>query len=334
MGSEENTRLEPTQREHSLLKGAALPLPESPEIESRGFIHDLFDELENNANIHRRIIDRLEDLLDRTVVLYVANPGHPGAHIQDHDVNIFESTLRSVDLDKYDEKVDLILDSPGGMPYAAEKIVRIFRAYADDFRVVIPSQAMSAATLISLGADEIVMSPTSKMGPIDPQMVYQTDSGTTLRPAKSFVEAYQELVRSTQQAVVNDTPPDPFLHQLSQTDLSWVIECARAREATETIAQDLLKLSMMEGEDDEEVEAAVEEIIELGEQVHHGRPFYYGQADDLGLEVEEMDLESEEWEAVWELFVRAQRHANSNGLAKYICTRQGGLDLQLQVKSQ
>ena len=48
------------------------------------------------------------------------------------------------------------------------RLVSMIREYCDKFSVLIPYKAHSAATMISLGADEIVMTDLSEISPIDP----------------------------------------------------------------------------------------------------------------------------------------------------------------------
>ena len=64
--------------------------------------------------------------------------------------------------------IDLLLNTPGGDVDSAEKIVRILRRRVGSgiqLRVVVPDYAKSAGTLIALGADVIVMSDSSELGP-------------------------------------------------------------------------------------------------------------------------------------------------------------------------
>jgi len=67
----------------------------------------------------------------------------------------------------YVKTLNLILSSPGGEGTVVEKFVSLCREQCQKFRVIIPHEAKSAATLIALGADEIIMGPSSELGPID-----------------------------------------------------------------------------------------------------------------------------------------------------------------------
>lgn len=67
-------------------------------------------------------------------------------------------------------KISLFLYTRGGQTIAAWSIANFIRQYFDDFEVIIPSKAHSAGTLISLGANTIVMTKQATLGPIDPSV--------------------------------------------------------------------------------------------------------------------------------------------------------------------
>ncbi len=66
-------------------------------------------------------------------------------------------------------KLDLFIYSRGGQSDVPWAIVSMFREYGQkgSFSVLIPYRAHSAATVIALGADEIVMTKKAELGPID-----------------------------------------------------------------------------------------------------------------------------------------------------------------------
>jgi hypothetical protein len=72
------------------------------------------------------------------------------------------------------ERLDLILETPGGSGEVAEDIVRALRSQYDDVAVIVPGWAKSAGTIIAMSADEILMDATSGLGPIDAQILWQS----------------------------------------------------------------------------------------------------------------------------------------------------------------
>src|SRR5882762_8691603 len=66
------------------------------------------------------------------------------------------------------EKLDVFICSNGGDGTVPWRLVALFREFANSLSVLVPYRAYSAATLLALGADEIVMHPFAELGPIDP----------------------------------------------------------------------------------------------------------------------------------------------------------------------
>lgn len=67
-------------------------------------------------------------------------------------------------------KISLILHTNGGSTLAAWRLVNLIRTFCDELEVLIPLKALSAGTLISIGADAIVMTKQAALGPIDPSV--------------------------------------------------------------------------------------------------------------------------------------------------------------------
>jgi ClpP class serine protease len=86
------------------------------------------------------------------------------------DMNDSEEVLRAIDMTDPEVPLDLILHTPGGLVLAALQIARAIDQYKGKVTVFVPHYAMSGGTLISLAADQIVMSKHAVLGPVDPQL--------------------------------------------------------------------------------------------------------------------------------------------------------------------
>lgn len=100
-----------------------------------------------------------------------------------------------------EKKLDLVLHSPGGSPQAAEQMVEYLRTRFDHIRAIIPLQAKSAATMIALGADEIVMGAHSEVGPVDPQIAIPTPEGYRFAPAHGLLRDFEKAKEECAQNV-------------------------------------------------------------------------------------------------------------------------------------
>ncbi|MXZ13868.1 MAG: hypothetical protein F4Y78_07710 [Candidatus Dadabacteria bacterium] len=73
------------------------------------------------------------------------------------------------------QEIDFVLHSPGGTPEDAYRIIRTLRNNFDKVNIVVPFWAKSAATLLSLGASEIIMDDSAEFGPLDVQLPKQKE---------------------------------------------------------------------------------------------------------------------------------------------------------------
>lgn len=115
----------------------------------------------------QQLIKQLEQERKSKVITYITSDrqGPVNARIAMDVIPIFSQQLRKIGKVS---KIDLFLYSAGGDTMVPWRLVSMIREYCDIFSVLIPYKAHSAATMISLGADEIVMSDLSELSPIDP----------------------------------------------------------------------------------------------------------------------------------------------------------------------
>lgn len=66
------------------------------------------------------------------------------------------------------QRIDLFLHSTGGQTEIPWRLITLIRDFCDSFAVLVPGMALSAATHLALGANEIVMGPLSELSPVDP----------------------------------------------------------------------------------------------------------------------------------------------------------------------
>jgi hypothetical protein len=69
-----------------------------------------------------------------------------------------------------DTEIDFVLNSPGGFPGDAYRIIRALRTDFKIVNIIVPFWAKSAATLLSLGASKLIVNDWAEFGPIDIQV--------------------------------------------------------------------------------------------------------------------------------------------------------------------
>ncbi len=204
------------------------------------------------------------------------------------------------------KKIDVFLCSNGGDGTVPWRLVSLLREYAESVGVLIPYRAYSAATMIALGADEIVMHPFAEMGPIDPSVQNDfnpVDPQTQQRISISVedVKAYISFIKETvgikheEELVKTVEILANRVHPLALGNVERFISQSRM------IARKILLTHMT----DETSKHKIDEIIEtLASKLYfHGHPINRREARlELGLKVLENpqpDLET----AMWELYL-------------------------------
>ena len=69
------------------------------------------------------------------------------------------------------ERIGLLVDSPGGDAKAAYQLAMMLKNQCGRFTAIVPRYAKSAATLLCLGAESILMSDDAEIGPLDVQII-------------------------------------------------------------------------------------------------------------------------------------------------------------------
>ncbi len=128
----------------------------------------------------------------------------------------------------------LLLRSLGGDGETAIRLVRSAQSRCRELTVIIPDQAKSAATLLTLGAHHILMSPMSDLGPIDPQFMHDG----RLVAAKDIIAAVDDAAQKIQEAP--DTYP-LYVSLLSDVSSLMVQQAKAAVEGTDDLLREALR---------------------------------------------------------------------------------------------
>jgi hypothetical protein len=203
-------------------------------------------------------------------------------------------------------KITLILGSPGGSPDAAYRIVQRIREFASEFEVVIGGIAASAATLVSLGADKIIMGPGAEIGPVDAQVPVDI---RLLVPGKldtSDDEPWERVVRIPAQVIrdffqfigvipgptesqLNIAPLQRVIDRLDPVSIGWY---ERVTRVSRQYATELLQRYLLAGQPDanRRAEAIASALIDVFPS--HNALLSRSRVRDLGIPVEDASQET------------------------------------------
>lgn len=206
------------------------------------------------------------------------------------------------------EKISLVLYTMGGNTSAAWNLVNLLHMFCDDLEVIAPGKCMSAGTLISLGADRIVMTKQATLGPIDPTLQHPLGPSIPGASPESRAGVSVEAVRGYLDAIAGydkgqELVGTALLDLSSRVHPLVLGQIFRSQQQIRNLAQRLLSRHT----DDE---AKSNQIIEFlcSESGSHDYTLNRREAKELGLVVEKCSAE------LYEL-LKALRHSYSSDLA-------------------
>ncbi len=212
-----------------------------------------------------------------------------------HSVSLLEETLFDA---SPDQDLHLILVTQGGDGETALRLIRQIQARCQRFTVIVTDQAKSAGTLLVLGAHRIYMGPTSDLGPVDPQFRLRDGSLASARAIIAAVDGAENGIRQNPQAF-------QFYISLLEPVTALMVEQARDQiDRTEDMVKEALaSVSCRSNETIEKLCDALRETLIKGSK-SHSAVISAADAEKFGLPVEIADPLSEQWQAIWRLYMK------------------------------
>lgn len=243
--------------------------------------------------VRRRYLAKLAAKTGRATILYATGfldqPDIPAAltQVELGDKQGFMNAVAGLP----GQELDLILTSPGGTAEATEAILTYLRTRFGHIRVIVPVAAMSAATMLALGADEIMMGKHSQLGPIDPQFFIMTPEGPRFSPAAEILEQFETAKKECQDPA-NLAAWAPILRSYAPGLLA---QCVTSRQLAETMVARWLKDYMLKADPDAETtaNAAAKWFADYRKFGSHGRSVTFDDLVALKLRVTRLESDQE-----------------------------------------
>lgn len=199
---------------------------------------------------------------------------------------------------KKGQPIALLIDSQGGIATSAYEIAMLLRRHCGGFTAIIPRHAKSAATLLTLGADAIIMNDHAELGPLDVQMydpdredrMSGLDEVQSLERLQAFAMDATDrmtlmLLNRTGKKVKNILPAvSEFVTNLTKPmfqsiDVVRYTQMSRLLKVAEEYGKRLLRRNY-----GSEADAIARKLVE--NYPEHGFPIYPDEAAELGLILE------------------------------------------------
>ncbi len=259
----------------------------------------------SSRNNRLELIKKIEQERNSKVLVYFCGDRPlASANIADDAIRPLYDHLLALSISTKDvDTIDLYLYAVGGRLEVPWRIATMLREFFKNVNVIIPYKAYSAATLIALGADKIIMGKKGELSPIDPSLHVIAPEGTPppafppqigVEDISSYITFIKERAGLTDQSALAQTIcilaeklTPPVLGQIQ-----------RAHSHIRLVARKLLSLCQPPLE-----ERRISTIVEaLTEKIYlHGHGIGRKEAKEIGLQIEDPSLEIEN--LIWQLYV-------------------------------
>lgn len=226
------------------------------------------------------IIKTLNKKLGGTLITYFNNPR--GSVCHDDVLALFE-LLEKIG---YQQKIYLFIKSSGGNGQASLRLVNLLRQYCDKVIAVIPLECASAATMITLGANEIYMGPMAYLTPVDTSLTHALSPID--RDNDRVSVSLDELTRVVRlwQSQKSDKNENPY-QQLFQHVHPLVIGAVdRAESLSIMLCKELLAYHIKDEKTQDRIANALN-----AKYPSHGYPILFEEAKRVGLKVSHLTPE-------------------------------------------
>lgn len=193
--------------------------------------------------VRRKYLAAMFGLTGRATILYATKWTMPGTvvplemlTITPNDIYGFMEAIHGVT----ETELDLIIHSPGGSGEAAEAILLYLRSKFNHIRVFVPHMAMSAATMLACGADEIVMGKQ-----------LQTALGQRWVAAHAIIQQF-EMAKA---GATDPTAVRAWIPMLSQYGPDLLATCTNASDLSKTLVTEWLTRYMLKSDPNAAVKA-------------------------------------------------------------------------------
>jgi hypothetical protein len=238
-----------------------------------------------------KLIGQYNQVRGKYLFVYAAAIGKPipAIPLDQSDFYMFHDLLGKK---KEIRELDVYIETPGGSGEAAEEIVKFLHSNFDTVSFLVSGEAKSAGTIIVLSGDEILMTETGSLGPIDAQ----------IQIGRSIISAYDytEWVESKRKEAEDTGKLNPFdatmVAQITPGELGsvsnalkyaedlvmeWLIKY-KFKKWTETETRKIPVTEEMKKKRAGEIAA---ELINHSKWRSHGRSIKIGDLEEIGLRI-------------------------------------------------
>ena len=269
-------------------------------------------------------IGRIQNIRSRPLIAYVTNvevrnPQVP-ALITREDIIPFYELISDISTDE----IDVLIESPGGYAEVTIELVNLLRPKFKKVGFIIPHVAMSAATIMVMSGDEILMDYRSSLGPIDPQ--FPGPDGRP-QPAQAILTGIDTIKKKADEEgrlhpvyapILRNVDPGKYQSALnaSQLSIDIVTDYLVQYKFGNWTTRETSGIPVTDEYRRNRAASISSELCSHQKWLSHGRPIKIGDLERMGLRITDYKNQPELQEAIWELWVNMHHQMASSNIYK------------------
>ncbi len=206
------------------------------------------------------------------------------------------------------DKLDFYIETPGGSGEAAEEIVKFVRKKFKEVSFVVSGEAKSAGTIMVLSGDEILMTESGSLGPIDAQVKIGR-SHQSAYDYMDWIKKKRNVAKKTKKlnpfdaTMVAQISPGELggvnnaLHFAKDLVVEWLPKY-KFKKWKKTRTRGLVVTKAMKEKKAKEI---VEELINHKKWRSHGRSLKIDDLENIGLQIKEIDKDKKLSDTVYRI---------------------------------
>ncbi len=271
---------------------------------------------ETLSSERKKQLKRISDIRGRGVLVFASDVAKDCPNNIDYsDIVPFSDQLSTLSGDE----IDIILETPGGFAEVVEDLVKLIRSRFNKVGIIVPGMAKSAGTIFTMAADEILMGPTSALGPIDAQMV----SNGKRFSADAFLAGFKAIREQAEKKKHLDIAYIPILQNISPGEIQ---HCENAQAFSRTLVTNWLKdykfkfwekhsstgASVTDEDKENRADAIATLLCNHGHWLTHGRSIKLSDLEEMRLQITDYSKNAELDDAITKYYTLLRMSFETN----------------------
>ena len=277
----------------------------------------------------KKQLKRIAELRGRDVLVYASdiNKARQGAPVAIDNTDLLPIIDQISNLNG--SAIDVILVTGGGSGETAEDIIRLLYDKYQSVAFIIPGMAKSAGTIMVMAGDEILMEPSSSLGPIDAQIQWEGK----VFSAEAFLKGLKNIKEEATESGALNRAYIPILQRISPGEIQ---SADNALMFAKVLVTNWLKEHKFKNwtihrtnnpntpvtSDQKEARAKeiADKLCDHSKWLSHGRSIKIPDLQSIGLEIRDYSKEADLADAIRRYHVLLQMTFEHTGIYKLVET--------------